>query len=106
MTPRIRLACALVAFPAGWAVRQAGGPAAGGVVVLALIGLCALGLPARRAALVVVTGIASFVAVHLVAAVTATAVGLIAGGALFASLGSALWRDESSSSGQRATPAI
>lgn len=106
MTPRIRLACALVAFPAGWAVRHAAGPTAGGVVVIALIALCALGLPARRAGLVVAAGIASFVVVHLTAAVTAVSVGLVAGALLFAALGSRLWRDGSSSSGQRATPAI
>ncbi|MFL5843908.1 MAG: hypothetical protein ACJ762_04375 [Solirubrobacteraceae bacterium] len=84
MTTRSRLACALIAFPAGWAVREAAGGAAGGVIVLGLIGLCAWGLPRRTAATVVVAGILCFVAVHLVAAVTSIYVGLATGALLFA----------------------
>lgn len=105
MPTRLRLLCALAAFPAGWAVREAAGGAAGGAVVLALVGACALGLPARRAALVVAVGLACFVAVHLLAAATSIYVGLAAGAALFAALGSALWRGGSSSSARPATPA-
>lgn len=106
MPSRIRLACALVAFPAGWALREAAGGAAGGVVVVVLIGLCAWGLPRPRATAVAAAGIACFVAVHLIAAVTAIYAGLAIGAVLFAAIGSRLWRDESFSSAQRATPAI
>jgi hypothetical protein len=81
---QIRLVCALAAFPAGWAVREAAGGAAGGVVVLALIGACAWGLPRRTALLVAGTGILCFVAVHLIAAVTSIYVGLATGAVLFA----------------------
>jgi hypothetical protein len=88
---RLRLVLALAAFPAGWAIRQAASPAVGGVVVLGLIGGCALGLPRRTAALVVGTGVACFVLVHLVAAVAAIGVGLAVGAVLFASVGSRLW---------------
>ena len=105
MTSRIRLACALAAFPAGWAVREAAGGAAGGVVVLALIALCALGLPRRTAALVAAAGIGCFVLVHLVAAVLTVYVGLATGALLFALVGSRLWRDGSSSSARPVTPA-
>lgn len=76
--------CALVAFPAGWAVREAAGGAAGGVVVLALIALCAAGLPRRTAAIVAAAGILCFVGVHLVAAVSTIYVGLATGALLFA----------------------
>lgn len=84
MPPWTRLICAVVAFPAGWAVREAAGGAAGGVVVLALIGACAWGLPRRTAALVILAGVLCFVAVHLVAAGTSIGVGLAAGAAAFA----------------------
>ncbi len=86
MATWIRLACALAAFPAGWAVREAAGGAAGGAVVLALIGACAVGLPVRRAAGLVTTGIACFVAVHLIAAATTVYIGLATGALLFAVL--------------------
>jgi hypothetical protein len=102
---RLRLLCALAAFPAGWAVRQALSPAAGGLVVLALIAICAAGLPRARALRVAAAGVGSFVLVHLVAAVSATGVGLAVGAVLFAAIGWRLWRDESSSSARRATPA-
>lgn len=105
MPSRIRLLCALAAFPAGWGVRELAGGAVGGIVVLALIGACALGLAPRRALAVVAAGIACFVAVHLVAALTAVYVGLATGALLFAAVGSRLWRDESFSSAQPATPA-
>lgn len=84
MPPWIRLSCALAAFPAGWLVREAAGGAAGGVVVLALIGACALGLPRRTALLVAFTGILCFVAVHLIAAATSIYAGLATGSLLFA----------------------
>ncbi len=101
--PPLRVLAALIAFPAGWAVREAtsGGP--GGVVVLALIGVCALGLPRRDALRVVALGIACFVAVHLIAAVTTVYVGLAIGALAFAALGSRTW--QSSSSARPATPA-
>lgn len=103
MAPWIRLACALLAFPAGWAVREAAGGGAGGVVVLALIGACAAGLPARRAAALVAAGILCFVAVHLIAAATSIYAGLAIGALLFAVVS---WRwHASSSSAPRATPA-
>jgi hypothetical protein len=91
-----RIAAALLAFPAGWAVREAIGGAAGGVVVLALIGACAWGLPRRRALLTVAAGIGCFVAVHLIAAVTAIYVGLAVGALAFAAIASAPWRSSSS----------
>ena len=84
MPPWTRVVCALSAFPAGWAVREAAGGAAGGVVVLALIGACAWGLPRKRAAFVAVAGVLCFVAVHLIAAVTSIYVGLAIGAVLFA----------------------
>jgi hypothetical protein len=99
------VASALLAFPAGWAVRELAGGAVGGIVVLALIGICALGLPRPRAIAVVATGIACFVAVHLIAAATAIYAGLALGAVLFVAIGSRLWRDESFSSARRATPA-
>ena len=105
MPSRIRLICALLAFPAGWAVREAIGPAAGGVAVLALVGVCAWGLPRRRAVAVALAGVACFVAVHLIAAATVIGVGLAAGAALFAAVGSRLWRHASFSSARPATPA-
>jgi hypothetical protein len=105
VTTRLRLLCALAAFPAGWAIRQAASPALGGVVVLALIAACGLGLPRRTAVLTAAAGVGCFVVVHLVAAVTATGVGLATGALLFASIGWRLWRGESSSSARRATPA-
>jgi hypothetical protein len=80
----IRLTCALAAFPAGWAVREAAGGAAGGVVVLALIAASAYGLPARRAAGVMLTGIACFVSLHLIAAASTIYAGLATGALLFA----------------------
>lgn len=83
MPPRIRLLCAAAAFPAGWAVREAAGGAAGGVVVLGLIALAALGLPRRTALIVGLTGIGCFVLVHLVAAATTISVGLATGALLF-----------------------
>lgn len=88
----LRLALALAAFPAGWAAREAAGGAVGGLVVLALVGACALGLPRRRAAFVVALGVACFVAVHLVAALTAIYIGLAVGALAFAALGSGAWR--------------
>jgi hypothetical protein len=96
VTTRHRLLCALIAFPAAWAVRQAASPAVGGVVVLALIGLCALGLPRRTALLTLAAGVGCFVLVHLVAAVTAVGVGLAVGSLLYAAIGWRLWRDGSS----------
>ena len=84
MTTRTRLACALLAFPAGWIMREIAGGAAGGVVVLAAIAACAWGLPRRAAALVVALGVACFVVVHLVAAATSIYVGLATGAVLFA----------------------
>ena len=98
-----RLLCALAAFPLGWAVRETAGGGAGGVVVLGLIGACALGLPARRAAGVVATGVLLFVAVHLLAAVSTIYVGLGTGAAAFA-VACRAWAG-SSSSAPRATPA-
>lgn len=86
MPPWIRLACALAAFPAGWAVREAAGGAAGGLVVLALIAVCAFGLPRRAAVMVVLAGIGCFVAVHLIAAATTIYVGLAAGAVAFAGI--------------------
>jgi hypothetical protein len=80
----IRLLSALAAFPAGWAVREAAGGAAGGLVVLALIAACAWGLPRRPALAVVAAGILCFVAVHLIAAATSIYVGLAIGAILFA----------------------
>ncbi|MCW2989451.1 MAG: hypothetical protein JWM73_45 [Solirubrobacterales bacterium] len=79
-----RLLCALAAFPAGWAVREAAGGAVGGIVVLALIGACAWGLPRRPALTIVALGILCFVAVHLIAAVTTIYAGLATGALLFA----------------------
>lgn len=101
----LRLLFALAAFPAGWAVRQAASPAAGGIVVLALIALCALGLPRRTALLTAAAGIGCFVAVHLIAYGTTIGVGLACGALLYAAIGWRLWRDGSSSSARRATPA-
>jgi tellurite resistance protein TehA-like permease len=86
-------------------VRQAASPALGGVVVLALIAACAVGLPRRAAALVVAAGIGCFVLVHLVAAVTVVGLGLAVGALLFAAIGWRAWRHASSSSARRATPA-
>lgn len=82
----IRLPCALAAFPAGWAVREAVGGAAGGIVVLALIAACAWGLARRSAVVVVLAGILCFVAVHLVAAITSIYVGLAVGAVAFAAV--------------------
>jgi hypothetical protein len=84
VTTWTRTACALAAFPLGWAVREAVGGAAGGLVVLALIGAAAWGLPRERAAAVVACGIALFVGVHLLASVTTVYAGLAAGAVLFA----------------------
>lgn len=98
----LRILFALVAFPAGWAVREASSGGPGGVVVLALIGGCALGLPRRDALRVVVLGILCFAAVHLVAAATTVYVGLVVGALAFAALGSRVWR--SSSSARPGTP--
>ena len=92
MPPALRLAAAVTAFPAGWAVREATSGGLGGIVVLALIGVAAAGLPGRRAALVVALGIGCFVAVHLIAALTAIYVGLAVGALAFAALGSGAWR--------------
>ena len=94
MPPWIRTVLALAAFPAGWAVREAAGGAVGGVVVLACIAGCAFGLPGPNAVRVVALGIACFVLVHLVAAVTAIYVGLATGALLFTAIGSRLWRGE------------
>ena len=105
MPPWIRTALALCAFPLGWAAREAAGGGVGGVVVLACIAGCAWALPRPRAVRVVVLGIACFVLVHLVAAVTAIYAGLATGALLFAAIGSRLWRDESFSSGPPATRA-
>jgi hypothetical protein len=105
VTSRIRLACALAAFPAGWAVRSAAGGGVGGVVVLALIAACAIGLPRRSAMGVAAAGVACFVLVHVIAALTTVYVGLATGALLFALVGSRLWRDESFSSARPATRA-
>lgn len=105
MTVPHRLLCALAAFPAGWAVRQAVSPAVGGIVVLTLIAASASGLPRRTALLTVAAGILCFVAVHLIAYATAIGVGLACGALLYAAVGWRLWRDGSSSSARRATPA-
>ena len=88
----LRTVCALAAFPAGWAVREAAGGALGGIVVLGLICACAAGLPRRSASVVVALGIACFVAVHVVAAVTAISVGLGVGALAFAAVGSRTWQ--------------
>ena len=93
-----RLAAALAAFPAGWAVREAAGGAGGGVVVLALV--LVAGWP--RAGLVG-AGLACFAGVHLVAAATSVYAGLAVGALVFAAITSRAWR--SSSSARRATPA-
>lgn len=84
MPAGLRFLCALAAFPAGWAVREAAGGAAGGLVVLALIAACAWGLERRRALVVVATGVVCFVGVHLLAAVTTIYAGLATGALLFA----------------------
>ena len=84
MPPWTRVACALAAFPAGWAVREAAGGALGGIVVLALIAVCAAGLPRRQALWIAAIGILCFVAVHLVAAATSIYVGLATGAVAFA----------------------
>lgn len=89
MPPWTRTASALVTYPAGWAVRETAGGAAGGLVVLGLIGACAWGLPRRSAVLVVAAGVLCFVAVHLIAAVSAISVGLAAGALAFAAI---CWR--------------
>lgn len=89
MSTWTRTACALVTFPAGWAMRESAGGAVGGVVVLGLIGACAWGLPRRSAAIVVAAGIACFVAVHLLAAATTIYAGLAAGALAFAAI---CWR--------------
>jgi hypothetical protein len=104
-TSRLRLLCALAAFPAGWAVRQAVSPAVGGIVVLALIAATAFGLPRRTALLTLAAGVGCFVAVHLIAYVTTIGAGLGCGALLYAAIGWRLWRDGSSSSARRATPA-
>jgi hypothetical protein len=103
-----RTVLALLAYPAGWAVREAlgggqGGGAVGGVVVFGLVAACALGLPLRRALGVAALGVACFVAVHVIAALTAIYLGLVVGALAFATLGSLAWR--SSSSARPATPA-
>jgi hypothetical protein len=91
-SPALRLAAALAAFPAAWAVREATNGGLGGLVVLALIGVAAVGLPPRRAALVVAIGLGCFVVVHLIAALTAIYVGIAVGASAFAALGSSAWR--------------
>lgn len=91
-SPVLRLAAAVAAFPAGWAVREATSGGLGGLVVLALIGVAAAGLPRRRAVLVVALGIGCFVLVHLIAALTAIYVGIAVGALAFAALGSSAWR--------------
>lgn len=91
--PRVaRTAIALAAFPAGWAVREALGGAAGGLVVLALIAACAWGLPRRRALLVAGAGAGCFVAVHLIASVSSVYAGLAIGALAFAAIASGAWR--------------
>jgi hypothetical protein len=80
----IRLVCALAAYPAGWAAREAVGGAAGGLVVLALIAGCAAGLPRRTAAIVCAAGVLCFAAVHVIAAATTTYAGIATGALLFA----------------------
>ena len=92
LAPSLRVICAAAAFPAGWAVREAASGGLGGLVVLALIGVCALGLPRRQALVVVALGIACFVAVHVIAALTAIYVGLAVGASAFVALGSRTWR--------------
>jgi len=92
----LRTLCALAAFPAGWAVREATSGALGGIVVLGLIGACAYGLARRDAVRVVVLGILCFVAVHLIAALTAIYAGLALGALAFAAVVSVTWRSSSS----------
>lgn len=84
MPPWTRAAAAVAAFPLGWAVREAAGGAAGGVVVLALIAVCALAVPRRRAGLVAAAGVVCFAIVHVVARATAVYAGLATGALLFA----------------------
>jgi hypothetical protein len=92
MPSPLRPLLALAAFPAGWAVREQGSAGVGGIVVLVLIAAAAAGLPRGAAARVVLLGIACFVAVHLIAAVTATYVGIALGALAFAAIVSAAWR--------------
>ncbi|HVW16632.1 MAG TPA: hypothetical protein VHB30_00140 [Solirubrobacteraceae bacterium] len=87
-----RTLVALAAFPAGWAVREAGSGLAGGLVVLAAIALCAAGLEHRAAARVAGAGVACFVAVHLIAFATTIYLGLACGALAFAALASPAWR--------------
>lgn len=100
-----RLLCALAAFPLGWAVRGAAGGLAGGILVLTLIAGAAWDLPRPVALRVVVAGVLCFVAAHLIAFATTIYLGLALGALAFAAVGSALWRDGSSSSARRATRA-
>ncbi len=103
MPSRTRALIALAAFPAGWAVREATSGAVGGVVVLAAIAACAIGLERRAALRLAALGVACFVAVHLIAFATTVYVGLACGAIAYAGLVSRAWR--SSSSARRATPA-
>jgi hypothetical protein len=100
-----RLLCALAAFPLGWALREAAGGVAGGIFVLTLIAGAAWDLPRPVALRVAAAGVLCFVAVHLIAFATTIYVGLALGAVAFAAIGSALWRDGSSSSARRATRA-
>jgi NitT/TauT family transport system substrate-binding protein/putative hydroxymethylpyrimidine transport system substrate-binding protein len=84
VTTWTRVACALAAFPLGWAVREAAGGAAGGLVVLALIGAAAWGLPRARAGVLAAAGVILFVAVHLIAKASNVYAGLAVGAILFA----------------------
>ena len=97
-----RILCALAAYPLGWAVREALGGGAGGVVVLALIAGAAWGLPPRRALGVAATGVLLFAGVHLLASVTTVYAGIATGAIAFA-VACRAWAG-SSSSEPRATP--
>lgn len=75
---------ALAAFPLGWAARETAGGGVGGVVVLGLIAAAAWGLARPRALGVVLTGIACFAGVHLLAGATTVYTGLAVGAVIFA----------------------
>ena len=84
MPPWTRVTAALLAFPLGWAAREIAGGAVGGIVVIALIAVCALGLSRRRAAGVAAAGVVCFAAVHVIARASAVYAGLASGALLFA----------------------
>ncbi len=91
MPTRARIAVALAAFPAGWGIRQAFSPAVGGIVVIAAIAACCLGLPRHVALRLAALGVLCFVAVHLIAYVTTDAIGLACGALAFGALVARTW---------------